>query len=57
MDDPLPAAVADALNRLEAQPPHHFEPRVSTRVMTLAAWREVNGETNETEPAPALAAE
>jgi hypothetical protein len=57
VDDPLPAAVTDALNRLE-QPPHHFEPRVSTRVMTLTAWRELNGKGVEVEPAPvAVAAE
>jgi hypothetical protein len=57
VDDPLPAAVTDALNRLE-QPPHHFEPRVSTRVMTLTAWRELNRKGVEVEPAPvAVAAE
>jgi hypothetical protein len=37
MDDHSPAAVSDALNRLEAQPPHHFEPRIETRVMRLEA--------------------
>jgi hypothetical protein len=58
VDDPSPAAVTDALNRLEAQPPHHFEPRVSTRTMSLAAWREMNGEGVEVEPSPvAVAAE
>jgi hypothetical protein len=57
VDDHLPAAVADALSRLEAHPPHHFEPRVSTRVMPLAAWREMNGETIEADPPRAMAAE
>jgi hypothetical protein len=53
VDDHSPAAVSDALNRLEAQPPHHFEPRIETRVMRLEAWREMNGEVVEAEPAPA----
>jgi hypothetical protein len=52
VDDPSPAAVTDALNRLESQPPHHFEPRVSTRTMSMAAWREMNGEPAEAEPVP-----
>ena len=52
VDDPSPAAVTDALNRLESQPPHHFEPRVSTRTMSMAAWREMNGEPAEAEQVP-----
>ena len=54
----FPAQIVAELDRLEAQPPHHFPPRIDTRVMRLAAWREMNGEPVEVEPAPvAVAAE
>jgi hypothetical protein len=57
-----------ALNALESQQPHHFPPRVLERVMTLAAWREMNGDVVEagisqeadappSEPTQAVAAE
>ena len=54
----FPDQIVRELDRLEAQPPHHFPPRIDTRVMPLAAWREMNGEGVEVPPAPvAVAAE
>jgi hypothetical protein len=52
-----PDDITRALSWLESRPPHHWSPGVSERVMTLAAWREMNGEVAEAEPAPAAAAE
>jgi hypothetical protein len=53
-----PGSIASALRALESLPPHRYEPRVDTRVMRPAAWRELNGEVVEAEPAPgAVAAE
>jgi hypothetical protein len=52
-----PGDITRALNRLESREPQHLQPRVSERVMTLAAWCEMHGEVAEAEPAPALAAE
>jgi hypothetical protein len=42
-----------ALNALESQPTLHFPPRVENRVMTLASWREMNGDVVEAEAARA----
>ena len=56
----FPDQIVIELSRLESQPPYHFEPRVSTRVMPLAAWREMRASAKESEvpPAPvAVAAE
>jgi hypothetical protein len=54
----FPDQIVSELDRLEAQQPHHFPPRIDTRVMRLAAWREMNGEGVEVEPSPvAVAAE
>jgi hypothetical protein len=50
-----PDSIANALQSLESQP-HHFPPRIETRVMRLAAWREMNGEVADAEPAPAAIA-
>ena len=48
---------ARTLQELQSLPPHHFEPRVSTRVVRLEDWRAANPDVGETEPPPALAAE
>jgi hypothetical protein len=52
----VPGDISRALNGLESLAPQHFTPRISTRVMRLAAWREANGEVVEAEPAPAAVA-
>ena len=51
-----PSSIASALQSLESQPSHHFPPRIETRVMRLAAWRELNGEVADAELAPAAVA-
>ena len=51
-----PNSIASALQSLESQPSHHFPPRIETRVMRLAAWRELNGEVADAELAPAAVA-
>jgi hypothetical protein len=51
------SSIAHALTQLESRPPYHYPPSIETRVMRLAAWRELNGEIAEAEPAAALAAE
>jgi hypothetical protein len=52
----FPDQIAAEIDSLESQPPYRFEPRVETRVMTLAAWRRLNGEAVEVEPAPVAVA-